>query len=333
LPQRDLRLGEDLREDAEAGGIGRIDVSVVIVSWNVRELLRGCIKSVVTAQDGLSVQIIVIDNASDDESADVVRDEFPEVHLVHSQTNLGFSQANNVGLGLAEGRYVLFLNPDTVLHEAALILMVAFLESHSDFDVVGPRLISPDGSTQWVCARRLPSPALVLFQALYFHRLPLIGNWLLNRLIAHYDLSQNQEVEAISGAAMLARRTVVHDLRGFDELFLYTAEDMDLCLRLRQHGSRIFYLADATIVHFGGESSSQAWVRSGTMGVLSTQRYLARSHGRFPALLYRLVVQVVQMPVMVVVGLMKALLRRSGPGDLRRRLAFAKSIWRWRVSE
>lgn len=320
-------------DDAEAAQTDGVDVSVVIVSWNVRDLLRGCVQSILSTQDDLSVQIIVIDNASDDRSAEVVRDEFPHVDLISSQVNLGFSRANNLGLKLARGQYVFFLNPDTILLERALVRMVGFLDDHDDFDLVGPRLLSPDGSIQWVCARRPPSATLLLFQALYLHRLPLIGQRLLNRMVAHYDLSKSQKVEAISGAAMLGRRAVVQDVQGFDELFLYTAEDMDLCLRLTDRGSKIFYLADATVVHFGGQSSSQAWARSGTMGVLSNERYLARSHGRIHALMYRLVVQFVQMPIMVLVGLMKALLRRGAPDELRRRLAFAKSVWRWQGSK
>lgn len=321
------------RDNREAGRTGSVDVSVIIVSWNVRKLLRACIQSVVSTRGNLTVQIVVVDNASHDGSAEMVCNEFPEVALVASNANLGFSRANNIGLKRADGRYVFFLNPDTVLHEEALIRLIAFLDDHADFDLVGPRLLSPDGDVQWVCARRLPSPSLILFQALYLHRLPIIGGALLNRMIAYYDLSENQEVEAISGAAMVGRRAVVDEIGGFDEAFLYTGEDVDLCLRLRERGSKIFYLADAAVLHFGAQSSVQASARSEAMGVFSTGTYLRRSHGRFHAVLYRTVVQLVQMPILVVVGLMKALLRRGSSADVHRRLAFAKAVWRWRVSE
>jgi GT2 family glycosyltransferase len=310
-----------------------IDISVVIVSWNVRELLKACIDSIISTQRELSVQIIVVDNASDDRSAELVRNKFTGITLIETNANIGFGPANNIGLQLAKGRYVFFLNPDTVLHEEALIRLVEFLDRHADFDLVGPQLHSPDGSVQWVCARRLPSFSLMLFDALYLHRLPLIGQKLRNRLTVHYDLNESQEVDAISGAAMLGRRSVINDVQGFDEVFLHTGEDVDLCLRLRERGSKIFYLADASVLHFGGQSSSQAWARSGTMGVLSTERYLARSRGRLHALMYRLIVQLVQMPILVIVGLMKALLRRSEPHEIRRRLAFAMAVWRWRLDE
>jgi len=292
-----------------------------------------CIASIESTQDTLSAQIIVVDNGSDDGSAEAIRREFPWVELIASQTNLGFARANNLGLNLATGRYVFFLNPDTVLEEGALNRMIGFMERHDEFDVVGPKLVSPDGRGQWVCARRLPSARLLLFQALYLHRLPLVGERLWNRMCAYYDLNESQEVEAISGAAILARRTTIEDLGGFDEMFLHTGEDVDLCRRLRDRGSKIFYLAEATVVHFGGQSSSQVWARSGTMAILSTEMYLVRFHGRLHALMYRLVVQLVQMPIMVMVGLGKAFLRRDGRHDLRQRLDLAKSIWHWRKSE
>jgi GT2 family glycosyltransferase len=328
-----LGLGEEPRDGAPKVRTSSIDVSIVIVSWNVRDFLRGCIESIVSTQGDLSVEIIVVDNASDDRSAEIARSEFPEIDLIETEANVGFGPANNIGLQSAKGQYVFFLNPDTVLQEKALVQLFEFLDRHKGFDLVGPQLYSPDGSLQWACARQLPSFVLMLFEALYLHRLPLIGQHLLNRMIGHYDLSESQEVDAISGAAMLGRRSVMSDVHGFDEAFLHTGEDMDLCLRLRERGSRIFYLADARVLHFGGQSSSQAWARSGTMGVLSTERYLARSRGRFHAWMYRLIVQFVQMPIMVMVGLMKALLRRGEPQEIRRRLAFARAVWRWRLDK
>jgi GT2 family glycosyltransferase len=306
-----------------------VDVSVVIVSWNVRELLKGCIQSILCAR-GPSVEIIVIDNASIDRSAEMVQAEFPQVDLVASEMNLGFSRANNVGLARAGGRYVLFLNPDTLLREDALDRMVGYLDDHPEFDMVGPRLVSPDGTVQPEC--RPPSVQLTLFHALYLHRVPFV-NRLNNRQGDADSLNDTREVEAVSGAAMLARRRVIDELHGFDDSFLYTCEDIDLCLRLRARGSRILYLGDAEVVHFSGQSSAQASVRAGTMSVLSTGQYFERAHGGLQALAFRLIVQFLQMPLMIAVGVVKAVLRRGRPNELRDRLRFATAIWRWRVSD
>lgn len=305
-----------------------IDVSVVIVSWNVRELLRGCIESVLSAW-GPSVEVIVIDNASADRSAEMVGAGFPQVDLVASATNLGFSRANNIGLARARGTYVFFLNPDTLLRRDTLERLVGSLESDRQFDMVGPCLVSPDGAVQPQC--RVPTMRLTLFHALYLHRVPFVKQLIDRRSDA--DSSDARDVEAISGAAMLARRQVINELRGFDDSFLYTCEDIDLCVRLRSRGSRILYLPKAEVIHFVGQSSAQASVRAGTMSVLSTGQYFERSRGQFGALTFRLIVQVLQMPLLIAVGLAKAMLRKGQPNELRDRLRFATAVWRWRVSD
>jgi GT2 family glycosyltransferase len=173
----------------------------------------------------------------------------------------------------------------------------------------------------------------MLFHALYLHRVPLVRALMANPAKTLSELGVGHEVDAILGAAMFARRRVIEEVNGFDEEFLYTCEDIDLCLRLRARGSRIFYLADAEVVHFVGRSSAQASLRSGTMSILSMERYFAQSHGRFHALTYRLLVQVVQMPMLITVGFMKTIVNRTGLNELRHRVRFANAIWRWRISE
>jgi N-acetylglucosaminyl-diphospho-decaprenol L-rhamnosyltransferase len=308
-----------------------VDLSVVIVSWNVVDLLRGCIESIVFTHGELLVEIIVVDNASADGSAEMVRDQFPKVDLLAGTENVGFGRANNIGLERASGRYVLFLNPDTVVVNSALARMVQFLDEHPEFDMVGPRLSYPDGTPQAAC--RLPSVPLMLFHALYLHRLPVVRRLMDpgSRLIK--AATRAGEVEAILGAAMLARLSIIEAVGGFDDHFLHTCEDIDLCRRLRQRGSRIFYLAEAEVIHFSGKSSSQASVRAGTMATLSMGEYFQRFHGRTQARLYRLIVQVIEMPLLIVVGLMKSLLGRDGGDELRWRLKYARAIWRWRVGD
>jgi GT2 family glycosyltransferase len=322
----------EARVNRDAEATDGVDVSIIIVSWNVREFLRGCIESIKATRNDASVQILVIDNASSDGSAEMIRSEFPEVALIASDSNLGFGPANNVCLGHARGRYVFFLNPDTVLRESALTQMIEFLDCNSGFAVVGPRLIDPDGTVQRECARTLPTVTLMLFGALYLHRLPYVGRRLNDRLVSPYDLGKSQEVEAISGAAMLARKELIEKLHGFDETFLYTAEDMDLCLRLRRSGGRIFYLADADVVHFGRQSSALASIRAGTMSVISMREYFRRSQGRIHAALYQLIVQAIQMPLLVIVGAGKSIVRLN-LDPLRQRLRFARAVWAWRVDE
>jgi GT2 family glycosyltransferase len=308
-----------------------VDLSVVIVSWNVRDLLRGCIESILSTSHDLAVEVIVVDNASSDGSAEMVRDHFPQVDLVAGTQNVGFGAANNIGLARAAGRYVLFLNPDTVVKENALSRMIEFLDESREFDMVGPRLSDADGTPQPVC--RLPHVPLMLFHSLYLHRLPIVRRLMDPGSRLSKAATNAGEVEAILGAAMLARRGSLESVGGFDEQFLHTCEDIDLCRRLRDGGSRIFYLPDAEVLHFSGQSSSQASVRAGTMAVLSMGEYFERFHGSTQATLYRLIVQIIHMPLLVLVGLVKSTLGRDGGRELRWRLKYATAIWRWRVGE
>jgi len=305
------------------------DVSVIIVSWNVKAFLHRCIESVLATTDGLSREIIVVDNASSDGSPEMVRRDFPQVRLIETGANLGFGRANNLGLTYVRGRYVLFLNPDTVVEDGALPRMVNVLDEQGNVGVVGPRLIGADGAVQYASARTGPTVRLTIFDSLYLHRLPFVGPALRKRLISPYDLDVSQEVEVVSGAAMLVRRPLVEQVGGFDEVFLHTAEDVDLCLRLRERGAQVVYRADARVVHFGGESTALAFVHAGTAAFISTYEYFLRWHGRLSAELYRFVVRGIQMPTLLLVGAGKSLASRDTT-ELRSRWRFAKVVWTWR---
>jgi GT2 family glycosyltransferase len=319
-------------DPAEAGSGDGVDVSVIVVSWNVREFLRRCLESIESSREDVSAEILVIDNASTDGSAEMIREEFEDVRLIASDSNLGYGPGNNLGVAHASGRYVFFLNPDTVLRTGALRQLIEFLDRHSTFAMVGPRLVGPNGAVQRICARTLPTVTLTLFGALYLHRLPYVGRRLNDRLLSPYDLDRSQEVDAISGAAMLGRKETIEKLHGFDETFLYTAEDIDLCRRLRQSGARIFYLADAEVVHFGGQSSALASVRTGTMSIISTHEYFQRWEGSLHAAVYRLIVKTIQMPLLLLVGVGKSVSRRD-LDPLRERLRLARAVWAWRVDD
>ena len=316
-----------------AHGVKPFDLSIIVVSWNVGDLLRDCLHSIERTSGDLAVEVIVVDNGSMDGTPDMVRRQFPDVLLIASGANLGFARANNVGLREARGRYVLFLNPDTLVRDRALLRMTAFLDTHPEFVMVGPRLTLPDGSVQPECARRLPRLPLALFEALYLHRVPHVGPVIRKRLVSTYDLDRSQEVEAISGAAMLARRATFIAVDGFDETFLHTAEDADLCARIRARGGRIQYLAEAEVVHLQGQSTAQAVARTGAMAIFSAGTYFERSYGRRQARAYRLTVKCVQMPMFLLVGLIKVPFRGGRVDDLKERIQLAISVWRWRLDE
>jgi N-acetylglucosaminyl-diphospho-decaprenol L-rhamnosyltransferase len=262
-----------------------IDVSIVIVNWNVRDLLRRCLHSI--AQHPVpSTEVIVVDNASTDGSVDMVRAEFPAVHLVVNAGNRGFPAAINQGISLARGRYVLLLNPDTELVGDALGTMVAFADEHLDVGVVGPQLLNPDGSVQ-PSRRRFPTLATAFFESTWLQ--PCAPR----RLLERYYLSDQpddevQDVDWLMGAALMARREGIERVGPMDERFFMYSEELDWCRRFREAGWRVVYLPTAQILHHEGKSSEQVLPARHIHFQTSKVRYFRKYHGRIIAEALRL---------------------------------------------
>jgi GT2 family glycosyltransferase len=229
-------------------------LSVVIVNWKVRELLRECLAHLY-ADSGLprhKWEVIVVDNASVDGTPEMLREEFPAVTLIENGENVGFGKANNQALGITGGEYVLLLNPDTVVLDGAVDRMIETLTAHPDAAALGCRLVSPDGSTQRFTAGHAPG---LLNVASYY----LLGNRLLPRwirpkpLFMEQEPGQTEEVGWVSGACMLLRRAALEG-RIFDERFFMYGEDVEACLRLGTRGWKILYSPEMQILHYGGTS-------------------------------------------------------------------------------
>jgi hypothetical protein len=229
------------------------DLSICIVNWNGRELLRACLYSIQLAQEGLRVETIVVDNASKDGSAGMVAELFPEVILLRNPTNAGFSRANNQAAALSSGRHLLFLNNDTLVGQDSLRTMVRFMDEHPEVGLAGPRLIGHDGLPQRSYRYRPTLKALL-------HRLTLL-RWtgLLRKAYEDYrrrefDPNTPRQVEALLGAAVIMPQEVFKQHLGWDEAFPFGLEDFDLSARVaRTH--QVVFLAGADIVHLGKMSS------------------------------------------------------------------------------
>jgi len=234
-----------------------MDVSVCIVSWNTKELLKDCIASIKTKTSGLQYEIIVVDNASSDGSAEMVVKEFPDCRLIESTTNSGFARANNRAAAEASSQYILYLNPDTRLVTNAVYGMFSFLEANEGVAAVGCKLVDEFGAIQYTCASTFPT-AFNEFSALFFlNRLFPMSNVFSARELDYWNHEDSREVNCLSGACMMVRRSVVDELGGFDErLFMY-AEDIDMCLRILRLGWKIYYLSSETIIHVECASSSK----------------------------------------------------------------------------
>jgi GT2 family glycosyltransferase len=262
-----------------------VDVSIVIVNWNVRDLLRRCLYSI--AQYPVSsIEVIVVDNASTDGSVDVVRAEFRAVRLVVNSENRGFPGAINQGISLARGRYVLLLNPDAELVGDALGTMVAFADEHLDVGVVGPQLLNSDGSVQ-SSRRRFPTLATAFFESTWLQ--PYVPRRLLERYyVGDQPDDRVQDVDWLMGAALMARREAIERVGPMDERFFMYSEELDWCRRFREGGWRVVYLPTAQILHHEGKSSEQVLPARHIHFQTSKVRYFRKYHGHVAAEALRL---------------------------------------------
>ncbi len=233
-----------------------MDVSIVIVSWNTRAILRDCLESVDRNAGAVCCEVLVVDNASADDSVAMVREEFPHVRLIENAENRGFAAANNQGIALAAGRYVLLLNSDTVVLDQAIAKTVAFADARPDAAVVGCRVLNADRTLQRTCSMYPSLPNLVLSSTyLYkvFPRSRLLGR----EHMTWWDHDGTREVEVVSGCFMLIRREAIEQVGTMDEGFFMYAEETDWCYRFRQAGWKVLYAPVGQIVHLGGKSSEQ----------------------------------------------------------------------------
>ncbi len=235
-----------------------MDLSVIVVNYNVRRFLNNALSSIRRAMEGLEGEVIVVDNASDDGSVEMIRSDFPDVHLIVNRENVGFSRANNEALRRARGRYLLLLNPDTIVQEDTFHVMMDFFERHPDAGLAGCKILNPDGSLQLACRRSFPTP-WVAFTKIF----GLSGLFPHSRLFGRYNLTfrdpeQTYTVDAVSGSFMMIRRDVYEKIGGLDESFFMYGEDLDWCYRVSTAGHNVYYVHDTKIVHFKGESTRRS---------------------------------------------------------------------------
>lgn len=253
-------------------------LSVVIVSWNVRELLRRALDSLYTSWgDRPGLEVIVVDNASGDGSPELVRETFPQAQCIANAENRGYTGGNNQGLAAASGEFLFVLNPDIEVVGDALPALVAYMRAHPDVGMLGPQLLNPDGSVQ-SSRRRFPTLPVLFLESTWLQGLAPRG--LLRRYyIADRPDTVEQAVDWITGAAMLTRRTVWEQVGGFDEGFFMYSEELDWCRRIVAAGWRVAYLPTARIVHYEGKSSEQVVAARHIHFQTSKVRYTRKYHG------------------------------------------------------
>lgn len=235
-----------------------VELSVVIVSYNVKEFLEQALVSVGKALVSMPSEVIVVDNASSDDSTSFIKERFPEVRLISNPENLGFARASNQGMKAAGGNFVALLNPDTLVQEDTFMAILNFFQEHREAGMVGCKILNPDGSLQLACRRSFPTPWVA------FTRLSGLSHlFAKSRLFGKYNLTYQDpdkmcEVDAISGSFMVVRRQTVEEVGLLDESFFMYGEDLDWCYRIGKQGWKVLYFPGTQIVHFKGESSKKA---------------------------------------------------------------------------
>ena len=230
-------------------------LSIVIVNYNVKNLLKKCLKSIFKYQKYIEFEVIVVDNSSKDYSQQMLKRDFPQVQLIENKRNLGFSRACNQGIKESQGRYILLLNPDTELTPGGFKKMINFMDSKPEVGICGPKMIDQKGNIQFSC-RSFPSYLTAISS----------GQSILNRLFPHNPLSrkyllkdqdrnQRMEVDWVSGSCLLTKRGVFEKIGLLDERFFMYVEDVDFCFRAKQAGFSVHYFPNSVVIHHIGKST------------------------------------------------------------------------------
>lgn len=235
-----------------------MDLSIIIVNYNVKEFLLNLLDSLHKAVSKFENEIIVVDNASDDGSVELVKSRFPQVKLIANKTNVGFGAANNQALEIASGKYLVLINPDTIVKEDTFTKLIDFMGSTPDAGMVGCKVLNPDGTLQLACRRSFPGPWTSFTKITGLSK--IFPN---SKLFAKYNLTylnedETYEVDAISGSFMMMTREVYQKTKGFDPQFFMYGEDLDLCYRTQKEGYKVYYVHTTEIIHYKGESTKRS---------------------------------------------------------------------------
>jgi len=260
-------------------------LSIVIVTWNVREELEQCLRSIDKNRPQALYEVLVVDNASADGTAEAIRERFPNVKLIVNSRNLGFAAANNQGIEHSSGQYVLVLNPDTIVHAGTLDGLVAFMDANQDVGACGPRLLNPDGTIQ-ASVRRFPTLRSTFYSYTAVRFLGLFRRHYKSWRMKRFGYDRQMDVDQVMGAALMVRRSALDQVGYMDEAFFMYYEEVDLCYRLKQAGWRIVFTPTAEITHLGGCSISQIQADKRILSLRSLLTFFRKHRGRRRMLIF-----------------------------------------------
>jgi len=310
------------------------DLTIVLININHRDILRDCLTSIYEHTQGITLEVIIVDNASSDGSVEMLRQCFPQVHLIQVPGRQGFATNNNLGLQAGGGRYLMILNDDTLVQSGALERMVAFVETHPAAGAVGPKLLNADGTVQPSSYVGYPS---LWTEFLSITHLNQLLSWLGPPEADYYDYfgkrngdpTRTRRVKHLMGACILVRREVLDEVGLLDENFFYSFEDIDWCKRINHHGWEICFLTDATIVHLGGQTVKHVSEEFPRVFLASRCYFESKHHGRLSDLLVRVLLVINALIKLPLVSMQMLVADKSRRTDRRQQIRRYLSQLHW----
>lgn len=304
-------------------------VSIVIVTWNCKKFLQECLDSLAEQRRSPQTEIIVVDNASVDGSPELVRDSYPEVTLIRSSENLGFTKGNNVGIRKSSGEYVLLINPDVHVLDGCINKMLDYMEKNPRIGLLGPRMLGADGKSD---RSYMGAPTLwnLLCRALaldaLFPKSKLFGGF----LMFYFDRSQTAEVDILNGWFWVTRREALDEVGLLDEnLFMY-GDDLDWSKRFRDAGWKVVYFPEAEAIHYGGGTTARAPVRFSVEMQKANFQYWKKNYGKISQLAYRSIIGLHQLTRMIAYSLL-FLNPMTNREDARAKLRRSLACFQWAI--
>jgi len=233
-----------------------MDVSIIIVNWNTKDLLQHCLASIYEQTVNIDYEIIVVDNCSEDGSAEMVKSEFKQVILIQNKENRGFAAANNQAIAIAKGRYILLLNSDTIVLDKAIEKTISFADAHPQSGVIGCRVLNPDGSMQPTCFM-FPSILNMMLESTYLYKIFPKNRFFGRQQMTWWDRNNVRCVEVVTGCFMLVRREAIEQVGVMDEHFFIYGEETDWCYRFKKNGWKVMFTPIGQIIHYVGQSTSK----------------------------------------------------------------------------
>jgi len=264
-----------------------VDVSIIVVNWNGRGLLARCLQCVESTVKQVRYEVIVVDNASTDGSQEMVKCDFPNTRLIENTQNVGFAAANNQGMEIAQGRFVLLLNSDAFVKDGTVDTMVAFMDAHPEAGMAGCKLLYDDGRLQRSCTS-FPSLATELYSAIKLDKLlpksPIFGKYRLS----YWNFDDIREVDVIMGAFMMVRREAIDQVGAMDASYFMYSEEVDWCYRFKNQGWKILYYPEVEAIHLWGGTSKQVQLEMFVQMYQSRIHFFRKNYGRFSVFLLKI---------------------------------------------